>query len=64
MAVWDGRPDHRFGPGFGILVLRRLAPMMGSRIGAFASSGLRLFAEADFAMRDGIIDTLAKQTAE
>lgn len=48
----------------GAFVLRRLAPLIGPGIGPFALSGLRLFAEAEFEMQDGIIGKLAQQAVE
>jgi hypothetical protein len=67
MAVWDERLGGSLITAsalvVGTLVLRRLAPK-GSGIGAFALSALRLFAEAEFDMQDGIIGQLAKQTVE
>ena len=45
----------------GVLVLRQLAPRVGSGIGSWAVSGLQLFAEAEFEMQDGIISKLAEQ---
>ncbi len=68
MAVWDERLGAHLITAsalvIGTLVLRRLAPLMGSGVGAFALSGLRLFAEAEFEIQDGIIGQLAKQTVE
>jgi hypothetical protein len=68
MAVWDERLSGSLitvsALVVGGFVLRRLAPIIGPGISAFALSGLQLFAEAEFEMQDGIIGELAKQTVD
>lgn len=44
----------------GALLLKRLTPGASLSLGSLALGGLKLFAEAEFEMQDGIISTLAE----
>jgi hypothetical protein len=68
MAAWDealgGSLVTASALVAGAFALRRVAPLLGPGIGSFLVSGLRIFAEAEFEMQDGIIGKLAEQAVE
>jgi hypothetical protein len=68
MAAWDEALGGNLATAsalvVGAFVLRRVAPLIAPGIGPFLVSGLRIFAEAEFEMQDGIIGKLAEQAVE